>query len=123
MTICEDAPCCGCCGTGVYGRNDRYDDDHYGYEQDTEHGIDFDPDDEYEVDPSTCDHRDCSMTHEPRLGVTRQGWQHYKTVECDLCFTEGVVVYIMGDERLIWPIIKSEPYVREDFGWDGGMEA
>jgi hypothetical protein len=24
MSICEDAPCCGCCGTGVWGVNDPY---------------------------------------------------------------------------------------------------
>ena len=28
MTYCEDAPCCGCCGTNLYGSNESrpYDD-------------------------------------------------------------------------------------------------
>jgi len=33
MTYCEDAPCCGCCGTSVYGPSDAaydaYAEDYY----------------------------------------------------------------------------------------------
>jgi hypothetical protein len=40
---CEDAPCCGCCGTSLYGSNESYssydepyepDEDNYDYDQD-----------------------------------------------------------------------------------------
>ena len=58
MTTCEDAPCCGCCGTSVYGPAEGYysdEPDAYGDNYDDSYYLDVCPtcqDDE-------CDGEDC----------------------------------------------------------------
>lgn len=59
-TRCEDAPCCGCCGTNLYGGNENR--DYYDEQHDPEH------EDFYQGEPAECedDHdcQDCERTDE-----------------------------------------------------------
>ncbi len=64
--ICEDAPCCGCCGTGVWGNNDPEPMDDYEY-----YGSDgyddgyFPENDEDEDEDDDIDEGDDSSDHYP----------------------------------------------------------
>lgn len=50
MAICEDAPCCGCCGTNIYG---VYQGDGNGYHDSEDNGYDYN--DEYNDDDDNDD--------------------------------------------------------------------
>ena len=101
MTYCEDAPCCGCCGTDLYGNNESR-----GYDEPGEYD-DYDDRDEDETDPADCDHGDYSWSE--REGIA----------QCDLCFTDGVCFAIMGEFVVRFPVTK----VTYDLGgYEGGED-
>lgn len=56
MTICEDAPCCGCCGTSLYGSEVArgWEDEPMPWESDTDQGEPEDCEDE-DHDCQDCD--------------------------------------------------------------------
>jgi hypothetical protein len=118
--VCEDAPCCGCCGTGVYGRNDGY-----GYSEpdyDFYDREDADPDDL--LDPSECSHGNGDYSLAERLGMDADGCALANSFHCYDCDTEGTVIYIMGAEKIIFPVTESDTYEGgEDRHLDGSYEA
>jgi hypothetical protein len=60
MTICEDAPCCGCCGTSLYGSEEE--------RWPTEHDIDFGEDfiDYHDDEDGDYNGEDDPFVHDPR---------------------------------------------------------
>lgn len=62
MTICEDAPCCGCCGTGVWGNNNPEPmDDYEYYGSDADGYFDYDDEDESDEDEGDYGNEDAGM--------------------------------------------------------------
>lgn len=105
MSYCEDAPCCGCCGTNLYGVSessyyDEYDAPDY---------------DDEPLDPSECDHTAGNYDDiDPLAG----------TVTCADCYTDGVSYTIMGEDRYSFPDTKInyEYEGGEDRHLDGSYE-
>jgi hypothetical protein len=102
---CEDAPCCGCCGTGVYGRNDGY-----GYDEAPDFDDDYYSQDDY-IDPSECKHDGNFDNIDPIVG----------TVTCYDCDTEGVCFSIMGETIFRFPVTEIDYSVNEDAAMESGL--
>jgi hypothetical protein len=107
MSYCEDAPCCGCCGTGVWGNNNPEPMDSHEWFGDDE---DYYGDDDY-ADPSTCTHDNNLSNICPLAG----------TVTCDDCDTDGVCFSIMGENVYRFPVTVSDDYGNEDAAMESSL--
>ena len=111
MTYCEDAPCCGCCGTNIYG---QYQGDQ-GYDSDPYDEYQHDDRDEY-VDPADCKHDQGDYDDIDVLAGT---------VTCAYCETEGVSFSIMGEAVYRFPTTHDQTAYEggEDRHLDGSYES